>query len=45
LPVQVRDSILAQDTVSTAMVVPQSDANMQWFNQQHEALVSQHYAV
>lgn len=44
LPVQVRDTLLG-DQSSTALTVPQSDTNKQWFAGQHDRQVRWRFAI
>jgi pre-mRNA-splicing factor RBM22/SLT11 len=45
LPVQVRDSFLAGDEDRERVDVPESDANREWFAQQHNRMLEQEGAV
>lgn len=48
LPVQVRDAFLAKDEQGggqLAVAVPESDANREWFSQQHSRMLEQEGAV
>ncbi|DAZ99678.1 TPA: hypothetical protein N0F65_001915 [Lagenidium giganteum] len=45
LPVQVRDSFLAKEEDSDRVNVPESDANREWFAQQHNRMLEQEGAV